>query len=113
HELFEFWFFHGGYLFFIVKNIKNITFSAFGEIKQKVADHFKETVYKINRVIVSSIVILIGIIFLMLGLAIFINELVGATKSLGYLAVGLTVVIIGIVVHEHPVCSSRKPKKNK
>ncbi|MDD5146179.1 MAG: hypothetical protein PHN39_00290 [Candidatus Pacebacteria bacterium] len=59
------------------------------EEKNKAVANFK-------RMVISSILMGVGFVFLLVGIAIVINEYFTARNSLGYILVGLAVVIAGL-----------------
>lgn len=95
----------------IIINAKNAVQNAFQEARQRTSDYLQNIIAKISLAIVSSLVILLGVVFLMIGLAAFLNEIIGSTRGLGYLIVGLTVALIGVILNEKGRCCSKKRKK--
>ncbi len=83
------------------ENLKKIAMNTFGEARKKVGDFFRRVIGDASRVIISSLVILIGLVFLMVGLAILINEMLPISGGIGYIIVGVIVALIGLVVSDH------------
>ncbi|MCX6790760.1 MAG: hypothetical protein NTV62_01025 [Candidatus Gribaldobacteria bacterium] len=63
--------------------------SQINEEKNKAMANFK-------KMVISAILMSVGFIFLLIGIAIVINEYFTTRNSLGYILVGLTVVIGGL-----------------
>ena len=92
----------------VVDNVKNFTLMAVGEIRDNVTTYVKKLTCEISRAFFSSVVISMGLVFLMAGLAILINEVIGISKSIGYIFVGIIVVLVGILFQDNSVNCKKK-----
>ncbi|MEA3273015.1 MAG: hypothetical protein U9Q72_00230 [Patescibacteria group bacterium] len=81
------------------ESLKKIVADTFMEMRKKTGDFLRKIIENVSRLVVSSLIILIGLIFVMIGLAILINEFVAISGSVGYIVVGILVVLIGLVIN--------------
>lgn len=80
----------------VLENAKAVAVNAADEVRKKIKKAISESTQKF----ITSTLILVGLIFLMTGLAIFINEAVQASNSVGYIVVGILVVAVGVVMKD-------------
>lgn len=76
------------------KTIAELTKFSINQIKEEKS----KIVSYVKQKIASAIFLTIGIIFLSLGLALLINEFLATRNSLGYIIVGLILLIVGLVM---------------
>jgi len=81
------------------ESFKKIVADAFMGIRKKTEDFLRKIIRNVVRLAVSSLIILIGLIFAMIGLAILINEIVAVSDSVGYMAVGILLALTGLIVN--------------
>jgi hypothetical protein len=83
------------------ESLKKVALNTFEEARQRVELFFRKLLGNISRLVISSLVILIGLVFLMVGLAVLINELLPISGGIGYIIVGLIVALAGIIISDH------------
>jgi len=81
---------------FVMENAKVLAANAAGEVRKKIKTVISESTQRF----ITSTLIFIGLIFLMIGLAVFINEAVGNSNSIGYVVVGILVVAGGVIMKD-------------
>jgi len=59
----------------------------------QVGERWHDFQFNLRKKFLASIFFLTGMIFLMAGLAVAINELVGGNRGIGYLAVGVFIIL--------------------
>ncbi|MBD3238215.1 MAG: DUF2776 family protein [Candidatus Moranbacteria bacterium] len=84
------------------ENAKDITYNLVRDTRERVRDFIHELFGELNRVLFSSLTVFMGLVFLMIGLAILINEVVSISNSLGYIMVGIVVILSGVMINKRP-----------
>lgn len=92
----------------ILENAKTLTVNAFKDTGLKIKGRFQKTLQRMGKTILSSMIILAGLIFLMIGLVKIINEAMNFSDSLGYIVVGIMVVLVAIVINEGDLKKNKK-----
>lgn len=81
---------------------EKIAHNFFHHLVSRITDPIKQQIEKTQRAIQKNIFgnlfMLIGIIFLMIGSSLIINDLVGISQGVGYAMMGFLALIIGYIV---------------
>lgn len=80
----------------LFENAKNIAEGVTGGFKRKV----KEAISRTTKRFVANILIFLGLVFLMVGLSVFLNEVLRLSNGIGYAVVGMLIVMIGVVIND-------------
>jgi ABC-type transport system involved in cytochrome bd biosynthesis fused ATPase/permease subunit len=94
----------------VITNVKDIATTTFQETKRKVTKCVQEVGNNALRILISSLMLLAGLVFLMIGLAVVINEMVMFSNSIGYIVVGVMVVLLSCFLNEKGTKKSKKSK---
>ena len=84
----------------VVKNIEEISETFLKNVQKKTSEFVLHVVEAINLKILSSLFFFVGFLFLMVGIALTINDLIQLSPGIGYLIVGFLVVLISILLNE-------------
>lgn len=80
--------------------VRNSALVVFWETVDKFQRKVKINIQLGARFFVGLILVLIGLVFLLVGLSRIINEILNSGEGLGYLIVGIIVVVVGIFIVE-------------
>ncbi len=69
-----------------------------GGFAERVREKMHELILRIQKNVTGFFLIMIGLVFALIGIANFINDLVKISNGMGYAVVGLAVLIIGLVI---------------
>ena len=83
----------------LLGNVKGIAEGITSGFKKKIRDAVSRT----TRRFVANALIFLGLVFLMVGLAIFLNEVLRLSNGIGYAVVGILIVMVGVVVNDQTV----------
>ncbi|MBD3300661.1 MAG: hypothetical protein GF347_04895 [Candidatus Moranbacteria bacterium] len=77
-------------------NAKDLTSNFVEEVQKKMENIFIKAGQSVSRTLFTSLTMFSGLIFMMIGLAILINDLIGISNSIGYIMIGFVVVLVGM-----------------
>lgn len=69
-----------------------------GGFAERINQRLHEFYSKLQKNIAGSILIMVGFVFSLIGIAIFINDLIGFSRGLGYSIVGIGSLLIGLII---------------
>ena len=69
-----------------------------GGFADRVRERLHEFVAKIQKNVTGFILVMIGFVFALVGISIFINDLVRISNGIGYAVVGFIVLLLGIII---------------
>lgn len=69
-----------------------------GGFAERVRERLHEFAVKVQKNIVGFILVMIGFVFALVGISIFINDLVKISNGIGYASVGFVVLFLGIII---------------
>jgi hypothetical protein len=81
-----------------VENAKDFTMYTLSEVKDTVSGFLRNITRELSQSIFTSLTIYSGLIFLMIGLALFVNDLVEISDGVGFVFVGILVVLLGVFI---------------
>lgn len=93
----HFWkqFIEGEILTLLVSNIKSLVTSTLDNVQKSI----KDTIEFIIKKAFSFILMIIGVIFLLVGISRYIEIAFNLANGVGYILVGITIVLIGVIIN--------------
>lgn len=85
----------------MIDNAKDLTSGFLNEIQKKVESFVSTLGHSVSRTIFSSLTMFSGLVFMMIGLAILINDLIGISNSIGFIMIGFVVVLVGMFANKN------------
>lgn len=65
---------------------------------ETINERVREFYALVRKNIAGSFVMMVGFIFLLVGLAIFINDLLGISQGVGYAIIGIVAILTGLII---------------
>lgn len=87
----------------LFNNAKEVAQGITGGFKKRV----RELVGRTTQRFIANILIFIGLVFLMVGISVFLNEMLSLSNGVGYAIVGMLVVMVGVVVNDQAMQRKR------
>jgi hypothetical protein len=84
----------------IFDHLKAFTSLLVAETGKEIKNRLRDFLSMVNKAFISSLMVFLGVVFLMVGMALILNELFNISGGLGFILVGILSVFLGVVVRE-------------